>query len=655
MTTYPLNPTPECDVLMKGGITSGVIYPHAVCELALTYRLRAIGGSSAGAIAAAAAAAAELGRANGGFDRLERLPDNLTKELPGGNSVLFRLFQPQRPTNALFRLVTASIGHRGFARWARTGWSALTGFVLWAFCGALPGAALLALGLVGTGPEAWAAAIGGVLALVVGATVGIALGVLRGLARGVPANGFGLCSGMPGTRSRGAEALTPWLHKTLQDLAGRPDTGPLTFADLEGARVELRMMTTNLTRHQPTQMPWPGREYFFDPDQFRGLFPADVLNWMSDPDHAPKVTGSDAERRQTQLLREQARPLLPFPAPEHLPVVVATRMSLSFPLLISAVPLYAVNYSAAANRDARAAARRWLADHPEEPLAEALGILPRPAFEVNWFSDGGISSNLPVHFFDTPLPMRPTFAVDLAPFPQDHRKSDHEPDNSHLPTVNQGGLHRRWTTWDDRGLGSVAAFGRSIVDTARSWVDESQLVMPGYRDRIVTIYHDKNEGGMNLNMKRDVVENLVRRGRGGAARLVDRFANGDGWDNHRWIRFRTASAGLDVWLSGFRRGYTTVPNDASTPYADLAGPNAAAQLPSYNIQGAQRKALNCRTGDLVTLAEEWRTAPADAFTEGSPAPRPVLRLVPGGALDRPDRSSDAATDAPADEQSLGDV
>jgi len=29
--------------------------------------------------------------------------------------------------------------------------------------------------------------------------------------------------------------------------------------------------------------------------------------------------------------------------------------------------------------------------------------------------------------------------------------------------------------------------------------------------------------------------------------------------------------------------------------------------------------------------------------------------VPGGALDRPDRSSDAATDAPADEQSLGDV
>ncbi len=51
------------DVTMKGGIASGVIYPLALCELARTFRLRNIGGASAGAIAAALAAAAELGRA----------------------------------------------------------------------------------------------------------------------------------------------------------------------------------------------------------------------------------------------------------------------------------------------------------------------------------------------------------------------------------------------------------------------------------------------------------------------------------------------------------------------------------------------------------------------------------------------------------------
>lgn len=56
--TYPDNPPLECDIVMKGGITSGVIYPRAVCRLAKTYRLRSVGGSSAGAIAAAGAAAA---------------------------------------------------------------------------------------------------------------------------------------------------------------------------------------------------------------------------------------------------------------------------------------------------------------------------------------------------------------------------------------------------------------------------------------------------------------------------------------------------------------------------------------------------------------------------------------------------------------------
>ena len=42
-------PTLACDVVMKGGITSGVVYPHALCELARTYRFVDVGGTSAGA------------------------------------------------------------------------------------------------------------------------------------------------------------------------------------------------------------------------------------------------------------------------------------------------------------------------------------------------------------------------------------------------------------------------------------------------------------------------------------------------------------------------------------------------------------------------------------------------------------------------------
>ncbi|EMS98269.1 patatin, partial [Agrobacterium tumefaciens str. Cherry 2E-2-2] len=41
-------PEKECDVVMKGGITSGVVYPYAVLELARRYRFRSIGGTSAG-------------------------------------------------------------------------------------------------------------------------------------------------------------------------------------------------------------------------------------------------------------------------------------------------------------------------------------------------------------------------------------------------------------------------------------------------------------------------------------------------------------------------------------------------------------------------------------------------------------------------------
>jgi hypothetical protein len=70
----------ECDLVMKGGVTSGIVYPLAVCELARKYRFRRIGGTSAGAISAAATAAAELGRWTGkneGFAKFANLPFEL--------------------------------------------------------------------------------------------------------------------------------------------------------------------------------------------------------------------------------------------------------------------------------------------------------------------------------------------------------------------------------------------------------------------------------------------------------------------------------------------------------------------------------------------------------------------------------------------------
>src|SRR5687768_54569 len=80
----------ECDLVMKGGITSGIVYPFAILELGRKYRFRNIGGTSAGAIAAAFAAAAEYARQTGdggGFIRFK----TKCESLPG---LMLGLFQP---------------------------------------------------------------------------------------------------------------------------------------------------------------------------------------------------------------------------------------------------------------------------------------------------------------------------------------------------------------------------------------------------------------------------------------------------------------------------------------------------------------------------------------------------------------------------------
>jgi predicted acylesterase/phospholipase RssA len=635
MSAYPSQPPLECDLIMKGGITSGIIYPGVVCRLARVYRLRSVGGASAGAIAAGAAAAAELGRDRGGFEKLAALPDRLTAPSPAGGSVLFRLFQPGRETAGLFRLATAGLGTTGVGRALRMLVAAVRGAWLACLLGTLPGAALVVAGATADGWQRVVVLVLGVLVLALGLVAGAAAGAARRLARAVPAHGYGLCSGMPGATRPAAPALTPWLHALLQDLSGR-DAGapPLTFGDLDAAGIQLKMMTTNVTRRQPIALPYAGREFFFDPAEWRALFPPDVVGWLEE--HPPPVPTAPEARFSTEVLRRQALPLRPLPGPADLPVVVATRMSLSFPLLISAVPLHAVDYQAfAANRAARAAAQAWRQENPAGSVEDAVGVLPRPEFGVHWFSDGGICSNLPIHFFDTPLPTRPTFGVDLARFPPEQVRSDDEADNSYLPIHNQAGAARRCTAWGGTGIGALAGFGRSILDSARAWVDESQLVMPGYRDRIVTIFHDDSEGGLNLSMPETVVTRLTHRGEGAAGKLVDRFAGADpgvsapaGWDNHRWIRFRTATSGLEEWLASFAHGYHD-PTGPCPPYSALAGPGADAPLPSYPLTVSARSAVNTRTGALDGLAAEWNGPPPAVFGTGAPAPGPTLRLVPG--------------------------
>src|SRR5688572_18344415 len=115
MSTSPTGPF--CDMVMKGGITSGVVYPKAVTEIARTHTFKSIGGTSAGAIAASAAAAAQLGKRRnadgGGFALLEGLPNFLREENGSGHTNLFTFFQPQPETRSVFEVLTAALNCKG--------------------------------------------------------------------------------------------------------------------------------------------------------------------------------------------------------------------------------------------------------------------------------------------------------------------------------------------------------------------------------------------------------------------------------------------------------------------------------------------------------------------------------------------------------------
>src|SRR4029079_19000074 len=108
----------ECDLVMRGGITSGIVYPRAIATLAETYSFRSIGGTSAGAIAAAATAAGALGVRQGKDTfqgRFKGLPKELAKQIDG-KTVLLRVFQPTKDLERLFAVLLSGLERMPFGR-----------------------------------------------------------------------------------------------------------------------------------------------------------------------------------------------------------------------------------------------------------------------------------------------------------------------------------------------------------------------------------------------------------------------------------------------------------------------------------------------------------------------------------------------------------
>jgi len=608
----------ECDIVMEGGVTSGVVYPSFVARLAKKFTLRSIGGSSVGAIAAIAAAAAQYkrnrvrqggGGVDDGFYKIGLLPRRL-RERVGGTSRLFSLFQPSPALAPHFRVLVAGLNAGVKPKVvARVAWALLANFPL----GALLGASLWLLGFVVSSGLLGGQWPNGVLWLASGLWFGLSMAAsalvfatlqfLLNAWRGLRRHRCGICSGLR-TEPGNPPALTEWLHALVQDIAGLAPNQPLTFGQLRQSvpPIELALMSTGLSELRAHRLPHASADLVFRASELAHLFTSDIVDWMTQASHRTR------HRPQTlsllQELNAAGGDYYFMPDADDLPVVVAARMSLSFPVLLQAVPLYRI---------------RTL------PVAGSKVELLRV-----WFSDGGLTSNFPIHFFDAILPTRPTFGVMLRD--DLHDEPGQEPARPvmrvTLPSNNNQGVTQPYVAVDDgAGLPSLARFATAILRTIRTWRDEALTRTPGYRDRVVLIRHKKSEGGLNLNMDRKAIGLMSRSGSQAARQVIARFLDPaeihNGWLNHRWVRMRSVAAVLQDTLSPLGEAW----NDArlSPSYAALWQAQGDAALPAYRLSRESRLA-----GDILwqgILAIPRQMGQAD-LSNHAPRPQPELVISP---------------------------
>jgi Patatin-like phospholipase len=625
-------PSKYCDLVMKGGITSGIVYPNAVLALAKEFRIKNIGGTSAGAIAAAVSAAAALGDRRKykeksldpsasamGFEGMGEVSKSLATQ-----GFIYGLFQPAWGGRNAFRLIVLLAGK------ARALWKLLA--LLVAVILIAPLETLLALALL-LGVGYWRARLLGVEAsllpsLLCAYAVGAWYSVLR-IARVTRSNLLGLCNGRSTRRLIGKDqpALTDWLHTVLQSLSGKPIDQPLIFADLWGANrfegepitdraITLQMITTDVSHHEPRTLPFENATFWFRRDQFDKLFPREVVDWMVNQAPPPdRVAGVD------YYLLPQAG---------NLPVIVGMRMSLSFPLLISAVPLHEPKTRVRADLGDESAADTEQVAPPGKSMLESADLLTSGGkhnsstiteFRVCWFSDGGVSSNFPIHLFDGPLPVWPTFAINIV-YPDTADNEDSKPPDVFLPTGNNQGWQRSYKAIAKRiALQELGGFIFGLISTMQNWRDLLQSRAPGHRDRIVHISLTGQEGGMNLNMPQRVLDGISRKGTDAGEAL-----EGFSFANHFWIRWRNLASALQRYTIKVAESVDSQPIIPAYRGAHQTAATGMPPPPSYPFRSQDRQlGAEKLLHDLTVQGQDWKDSGPD-LTIGAPRPLPQLQI-----------------------------
>lgn len=309
--------------------------------------------------------------------------------------------------------------------------------------------------------------------------------------------------------------------------------------------------------------------FYFDPTELRDLLPDPVVKHLVDA--SPTSVSWDN------------RTLHALPARDDIPVVLIVRMSLSFPVLLAAVPLWYLEASSART--------------------------PRRC----WFTDGGISSNLPLHLYDDALPAEPTFAIDLRGFHPDIAQDPTDPEYGvFLPNTFSEGV-QEWRRPLDLSspFRTVGGFVGLAWNAAQNWADNLFLPLPGYRERIAHVSLHGHEGGLNLEMENATIDDVAERGAvagdllarqfGPRGRIGTQPSNPVTWDSHRWTRLRAYLKLLERSLGTFDDGYT---------------PDVQAMAQGQRPRGAYDKGFGKPQQDslknLVDLLAKWQRYQTEA-------------------------------------------
>ena len=363
---------------------------------------------------------------------------------------------------------------------------------------------------------------------------------------------FSRLMGMP--RVTVSVNLTNWLDQCLSDLAGTTEvlrfghlwcpsydfrkTGSLPATELDKATsnadhrlVNLELMATELVHRIPYKFPLDDGDpqLYFRKEDLVPIFPDRVIKALCA--HGADTSEFGDVKKDAFIdveTGESVAELYRLPKPQDLPVVFAVRISMAFPGLFEAIRLY---------RRAATDTLPFVRDDFGAPIAKEGKVLTYPQIkklwiQELWFSDGGITSNFPIHFFDTVLPLWPTVGINLGPHPRGFGHQD-----VYLPTDRQASQGVPATMGP-----SVVSMFSALFDTARNWRDTAQTFMPASRGRVAWIRQRKSEGGLNLFMPRDCIATLALRGAVAGARLRRRFAAQGQWQRHQWLRLRV---GLD--------------------------------------------------------------------------------------------------------------